>query len=59
MSQMKLDLPEDLNFLLKRYALEQKFKTKQNFSREKATVVILNGFLFEYFKEEKNESKRN
>lgn len=49
MALMTLDLPYDLNKLLKRYALDNDLG-----SREKATIIILNGFLKEFYKKELN-----
>jgi len=48
MPQMRLDLPEELNKFLRKYALEY-----EKGSREKATIFILTKFLGELYKKEK------
>lgn len=49
MAQMRLDIPPELNKLLRKYALEY-----DKGSREKATVFILKNFLFELYKLKKD-----
>ena len=48
MVEMKLDLPKDINILLRRYVMETDTKNK-----EKAIAYILGNFLRQFFKERK------
>lgn len=41
---MKVDLPKELNLLLRKYALDY-----EKGSREKATIYILGNYLFELY----------
>ena len=50
MSWMQVKLPEQLNKMLRKFALENDLG-----SREKATIHILTNFLIEFYKEDKNE----
>ena len=45
MVEMKLNLPEEINILLRRYVLENNMKNK-----ERAITFILKGFLHELYK---------
>ena len=42
---MKVDLPKDLNLLLRKYALDY-----EKGSREKATIYILGNYLYQLYK---------
>lgn len=43
--KMQVDIPKNLNLLLRKYALEY-----EKGSREKATIFILGNFLYELYK---------
>ncbi|KKK62942.1 hypothetical protein LCGC14_2999280 [marine sediment metagenome] len=45
MVEMKLNLPTEINILLRRYVLENNIKNK-----ERAITFILKGFLYELYK---------
>lgn len=47
MALMHLDIPEDVNSLLRKFAIDE-----EKGSREKATVYILANFLKEYYRKE-------
>ena len=47
--EMRVNVPEELNWLLRRYALEYR-----KGSREKATLFILENFLKQIYKNESN-----
>jgi len=51
MSQMRLDVPDELNKLLRKYAIDY-----EKGSREKATIYILEQFLIKLYEmERKND----
>lgn len=50
MANMRLNIPEEINFLLKKFALEYKHG-----SREKATIYILKEFLEKIYELEKKK----
>ena len=50
MVEMKLNLPKDINILLRRYVLENGVKNK-----ERAITFILKGFLYELYKIKQGE----
>lgn len=45
--KMQVDVPKDINLLLRKYALESELG-----SREKATIYILKNFLIQFYKTE-------
>jgi hypothetical protein len=52
MAQMKVDLPKELNKLLRRYAIDY-----EKGSREKSTLFILENYLFELYKNEREKKE--
>ena len=52
MAQMRLDLPRELNKLLRRYVIEADKK-----SREKATIFILDNFLVQLYGKPRGDLK--